>query len=156
MTSAISEKKAIEIFAEKDKKQKPFQNCPSEAPRKSSGGQHSKFFIDKRYGKSRQKYSTQTITQQLVEAVDSKVKMNTKETFNMLFPPIIPIEDLRNVHPWVKSLFSARKVPNLPLAGKLKNFLEAWDILIKDPEILEIVKGFNLPFLKTPTQERVP
>ena len=74
----------------------------------------------------------------------------------MLFPPIIPIEDLRNVHPWVKSLFSARKVPILPLAGKLKYFLEAWEILIKDPEILEIVKGFNIPFLKNPTQERVP
>ena len=74
----------------------------------------------------------------------------------MLFPPIIPIENLRNVHPWVKNLFSARKVPNLPLAGKLKYFLEAWEILIKDPEILEIVKGFNIPFPKNPTQERVP
>ena len=55
VASAISKKKAIEIFAEKDKKQKPFRNGPSEAPRRSSGGQHSKFFIDKRYGKSRQK-----------------------------------------------------------------------------------------------------
>ena len=69
-------------------------------------------------GNRGKKYSTQTTTQQLVEAVDSKGKMNTKETFNMFFPPIIPIEDLRNVHPWVKNLFSARKVPNLPLAGK--------------------------------------
>ena len=107
-------------------------------------------------GNRGKKYSTQTTTQQLVEAVDYKGKMNTKETFNMFFPPIIPIEDLRNVHPWVKNLFSARKVPNLPLAGKLKYFLGAWEILIKDPEILEIVKGFNIPFLKNPTQERVP
>ena len=37
------------------KKQKPFQNGPSEAPRRSSGGQHSKFFLNKRYGKLRQK-----------------------------------------------------------------------------------------------------
>ena len=74
----------------------------------------------------------------------------------MLFPPIIPIEDLRNVHPWVKSLFSARKITNLPLAGRLKHFLEACEILTKDSEILEIVKGFKIPFLKRPTQERVP
>ena len=74
-------------------------------------------------GNRRKKYSTETTAQQLVQAVDSKVKISTKESFfNMLFPPIISIEDLRNVHPWVKSLFSARKVPNLPLTGRLKYF----------------------------------
>ena len=75
----------------------------------------------------------------------------------MFFPPIIPIEDLRNVHPWVKSLLSAKIVPNLSLAGRLNHFLEAWDweILTKDPEILEIVKGFKKPFLKNLTQERI-
>ena len=60
----------------------------------------------------------------------------------MFFPPIIPIEDLRNIHPWVKSLFSARIVPNLLLAGRLNHFLEAWEILTKDPEILEMVQDF--------------
>ena len=107
-------------------------------------------------GNRGKKYSTETTTQQLVEPLDSKVKINTKETFDMLFPPIIPIEDLSNVHPWVKSLFSARIVTNLPLAGRLKHFLEAWEILTKDPEILEIVRGFKIPFLKNPTQKRVP
>ena len=88
-------------------------------------------------GNRGKKYSTETTAQKLVEAVDSKVKINIKETFFiMLFSPIIPMEDLRNVHPWVKSLFSARKVPNLPLAGTLKHFLEVWEILTKDPEIL--------------------
>ena len=73
-------------------------------------------------GNRGKKYSTEITTQQLVEALDSKVKINTKETFDMLFPPIIPIEDLSNVHPWVKSLFSARIVTNLPLAGRLTFF----------------------------------
>ena len=68
----------------------------------------------------------ETTAQQLVEAMDSEVKLKTKETFfNLMFPPLIPIEDLRNVHAWVKSLFSARKVPNLPLAGRFEHFLEA-------------------------------
>ena len=89
--------------------------------------------------------------------MDSKVKVNTKETFfNRLFLPIIQIEDLRNVHPWVKSLFSAIKVSNLPLAKRLKHFLEVWEILSKDSEILEILKEFKMPFLKSPTEVRVP
>ena len=98
-------------------------------------------------GNSGKKYSMETTAQQLVETVDSKVKLKTKETFNLLFPPIIPIDDLRNVHPRVKSFFSERKVPNLPLAGRVEHFLEACKILTKDSEILEIVKGFKIPCL---------
>ena len=73
-----------------------------------------------------------------------------------MFPPIIPIEDLTNIHTWLKSLFFTRIVPHLPLAGRLKHFLEAWEILTKDPEILKIVKGFKIPFLTNPKHERVP
>ena len=80
-------------------------------------------------GSRGKKYLTETTAQQLEGAVDSNVKINTKETFNMFFPRIIPIKDLRNVHPWVKYLFSARIILNLPLAGKLKHFLKAWEIL---------------------------
>ena len=93
-------------------------------------------------GKQGKKYSTKTTAQKLEEAVDSKVKINRLETiFNMFFPPIIPIENLRKVHPWVKSLLSERIGSNLPLAGRLRHFLEAWEILTKDPKILEI-EGF--------------
>ena len=70
-----------------------------------------------------------------------------KGNLNMFLPPITPIADLRNVHPWVKSLFFARIVPNLPLAGRLKHFLEEWKTLTKYPEVLTI--------LKNSTQERV-
>ena len=158
VASAKSKKQAIEIFAEKvKKKQNAFRKTPSEAPRRSSGGQYSKFFLDKRYGKSRQKIFVGNCRPVTGRGSRLKVKINTKETFfNMLFPTIIPIEDLANVHLWVKSLFFARIVPNLPLAGKLKHFFEAWEILTKDPEILEIVKGFKIPFLKNLKQERVP
>ena len=55
----------------------------------------------KKMGSRDKKYSTETTAQQLGEAVDSKVKINTKETFFfcILLPPKIPIEDLRNIHP---------------------------------------------------------
>ena len=63
------------------------------------GNQNS--FSAKDMGSRGKKYSTETTAQQLGEAVDSKVKVNTKETFFfcILLPPIIPIEDLRNIHP---------------------------------------------------------
>ena len=56
VVSAKSKKQTIEIFAEKGKKKpKPFWNTPSKALRRGSGGQHSKFFLAKRYRKSWQK-----------------------------------------------------------------------------------------------------
>ena len=133
----LSKKQAIEIFAEKGKKkQKPFRNRPSEARGGVMKGSIRNSSSTKNMGNRGKKYSTETTAQQLVEAVDSKVKINSEETFFiMLFSPIIPMEDIRNVHPWIKSLFSARKVPNLPLAGTLKHFLEVWEILTKDPGI---------------------
>ena len=68
-------------------------------------------------------------------AVDSKGKINIKGNFlNMSLPPIIIIRDLSNVHPWVKILSSARIISNLPLAGRFKHFMEAWEILTKDPK----------------------
>ena len=37
-----------------------------------------------------------------------------------------------------------------------RKILEVLEILTKDPEILELVKGVKIPFLKNPTQKRVP
>ena len=92
------QKQTIEIFAEKGKKkQKSFWNTPSEAQRRSSGGSIWNSSSTKDMGNQGKKYSTETTAQQLEKAVDSKVKINTKKTCNMLSPPIIPIEDLRNV-----------------------------------------------------------
>ena len=53
-------------------------------------------------------------------------------------------------------MFSARIVPNVLLKGRVNHFLKAREILTKDPEILEIAKRFKIPFLKNPTQDRVP
>ena len=53
----------------------------------------------------------------------------------MFFRP----EDLRNVHPWVKSLFSTRVVPNLPLAGMLI-VLSCAGRGTKNKHLIELVK----------------
>ena len=110
------------------KKQNPLRNTPKEAPSRSSGGQHSKIFLN-RFAKICE-IESKNIRRKLPPIYWNKQWINTKETHkeNLLqyvFPPIIPIEDLRSADPLVKSLFSAIIAPNLPLAQRLKHFLEA-------------------------------
>ena len=86
-----------------------------------------------------------------------KVKANKKETFfKISFPHLTPTSELENVHPLTRKLISAREVPKLILAGRLKHFEEAWKILTKDSEILELVEGYKVPFNKNPVQQKIP
>ena len=50
-----------------------------------------------------------------------------------------------------KKLVFSKKSSKLATSRKVKIFLEAWEILTKDQEILKIVKRFNIPFPKNPT-----
>ena len=144
-------------MAEKCKKKlKPFRKTPSEAPR-SSRGQHSKFFLDKRYGKSRQKifdgnYRSAT-------GRSSGFQGKNKHKGNLLQHVVSTYNSNRRSEECSsmgKKLVLCKNSSKLATSRKVKAFLKAWEILTKDPEILEIVKGFKIPFLKNPTQERVP
>ena len=44
----------------------------------------------------------------------------------------------------------------MPLAGRLKHFVETWKILTKDWKILELVEGYKTPFNKNPVQQKIP
>ena len=53
------------------------------------------------------------------------------------------------------------KVPNaqvksVPVGGRLKFFLQNWEILTKDKEILQMVKGLKVNWTKIPVQTREP
>ena len=72
------------------------------------------------------------------------------------FPEIVPLETLEYVHPLVKSLFSEKVIPNMPLAGRLKHFSHAWEKITQDREILSIVEGYEIPFLRLPIQDKLP
>ena len=51
------------------------------------------------------------------------VSINQETLFNKMdFPYVVWVEDLKHIHPYIKSLFCARKIPNLQLAGRLKNY----------------------------------
>ena len=62
---------------------------------------------------------------------------------------------LNHVHVGVSKLF--QKVgTDLPTGGKIKHFLKNWEMITKDPSILELVRGFDIPLSSQPTQQRPP
>lgn len=96
---------------------------------------------------------------------DVDFNLDTKEKVNLsLFPlkapqfkepallKIMDREELTHVHPVVKHLLSGQVIPNVPLAGRLKYFLPAWESLTQDQSILKIVKGYQIPFQNHPYQ----
>ena len=60
------------------------------------------------------------------------------------------------MHPLVRALFPKNPIPEVPLAGRLKFFYSNWAKLTQDPNILNIVEGFGIPFLENPVQENSP
>lgn len=47
-------------------------------------------------------------------------------------------------------------INHLPLAGRLKHCISNWEIITKDPWVLETVQGFHLDLMSTPHQLSVP
>ena len=66
----------------------------------------------------------------------------------------MPLGELSSAHQLVKVLFCSLKIPTIPLAGRLVYFLGNWDKLSKHQNILQIVKGYQIPFHCRPKQKR--
>ena len=59
----------------------------------------------------------------------------------------VPIKkDLKHVHPLVQNLFHREQRSGLPVAGRLTHFQENWKKLTNDPQISELVEGYQIPF----------
>ena len=121
----------------------PFQESPScqQRYRSSGGGRRTtnKFVY--------QKKGRQTQSQKKVSVITSPF-LNSLE-----FPVLIPDSDLQNVHPFIKNLFQGIKIPQVPLAGRLKYFLKSWEKLTRDLNMLGITQGFQIPFKRKPSQK---
>ena len=46
--------------------------------------------------------------------------------------------------------------PNLPIAGRLKHFLPAWDQVTKDPWVFQVTQGYLIEFMTEPVQTCTP
>ena len=53
-------------------------------------------------------------------------------------------------------MFPEELKQNAPLGGRISHFVQSWEKLTKDQGILEIVKGYKIPLLRTPVQEKIP
>ena len=80
---------------------------------------------------------------------------------NLLIVPYISSTDLLpasvfcKIHPLVANLFPV-KIKQLPKAGRVKHFVKNWQRLTNDPMILDIVNGYEIPFILPPRQSRLP
>ena len=83
------------------------------------------------------------------------VNINQEALFNKAeFSYLVPVENVKHIHPYIKSSFCARKIPNVHLPERLENFIENWKILTNDTEILPLVEGYT--FHKIPQQKNIP
>ena len=89
--------------------------------------------------------------------VTNEVKMctliNKVNNISLRYPQGFKME---RVHPLVKALFPIYSVPVGPLAGRLSLFYSNWTKLTQDPNILNIMQGFEIPFLEKPYQAKLP
>ena len=85
-----------------------------------------------------------------------RLQKQVATTFCNISVKLVPLEKLEHVHPLVKEMFPEELKQNIPLGGRISHFVQSWEKLTKDQEILEIVKGYKIPLLRTPVQEKVP
>ena len=84
------------------------------------------------------------------------VNINQETLFKKVeFPYVVPVEDLKQIHPYIKSLSCAGKIPNVQLAGRLKKFIENPNILTNDTEVLSLVEGYATSFHEVLQQKNI-
>ena len=132
---------------------KPFCRGLPQTPRRSFGGQQQQKFLRKGKRHSIRKNDT-TMANKTAMNTDM-VNINQETLFNKAeFSYLVPVENVKHIHPYIKSSFCARKIPNVHLPERLENFIENWKILTNDTEILPLVEGYT--FHKIPQQKNIP
>ena len=84
-------------------------------------------------------------------------KVNTKKVETLSNLPVLLSQTCMEVHPFLRKILVGIPIRGeLPFAGILSHFLENWKVLTKDKKILNVIKGWEIPLLKTPHQKREP
>ena len=124
--------------------QMPFQESPlhNQGYRGSGEGRRTtkKFVYQKKGDRLNRKEKASVITSSFLNSLE--------------VPLLIPDSDLQNVHPFIKNLFQGIKIPQVPLAGRLKCFLRSWEKLTRDPNIVGITQVFQVPFKRKPSKSQ--
>ena len=97
--------------------------------------------------------STMQIQHQMVNT-SFTIQKEVHVTSNSELAPLIKIATLEHVHPVIRKSFT-KSIPNVPLAERLTYFIAAWEKITQDQDI-SIVKGYEIPFVSLPFQEKIP
>ena len=85
-----------------------------------------------------------------------RLRKKVTTTFCNISVELVPPEKLIPVHPLVKEIFPEESKQNVPPGGRISHFVQSWEKLTEDQEILKIVNGYKIPLLRTPVQEKIP
>ena len=85
-----------------------------------------------------------------------RLRKKVTTTFCNISVELVPPEKLIPVHPLVKEIFPEESKQNVPPGGRISHFVQSWEKLTEDQEILKIVNGYKIPLLRTPVQEEIP
>ena len=124
--TAKSKQKSKELFSAMTNKQQPFRSGPLPGHQRNKGrGQ-----------------DVRSCSPKITHNVDgnqanNKISLSYPQCFNV-----------SRVHPFVRPLFPTNSISEVPLAGRLKFFFSNWAKLTQDLNILNIIQGFEIPFLQ--------
>ena len=136
-------------------KYKHFHHGLPQTPGILEDNNNKSFFSGKELSHNIQKNDTIMATKTGINT--DMVRINWETLFNKVeFPYAVWVEDLKHMHPYIKSLFCARKIPDKQLAVRWKTFTENWKILTNNTEILSSVEDYTIPFHKIPQQKNIP
>ena len=84
-----------------------------------------------------------------------RLQKQVATTFYNISVELVPLETLIHVHPLVREMFPRELKQNVPREERISYFFQSFEKLSKDQEILEIVKGYKIPLLRTQVQEKI-
>ena len=82
------------------------------------------------------------------------VKMNLLIALSISLTNLLSASEFCKIHPLVASLLPV-KIKQLPKAGRVKHFVRNWQKLTNHPMILDIVNGYEIPFILPSRQSRL-
>ena len=136
-------------------KYKPFRHGLPQTPRRSFGGQQQQNLL-LRKGTTYSIRRNDVIMASKTAMDTDMVNINQETLFKKVeFPYVVLVEYLKQIHPYIKSLSCARKIPNVQLAGRLKKFIENPNILTNDTEVLSLVEGYATSFHEVLQQKNI-
>ena len=139
-------------------KKKPFLagfSLRNKQSSRGSAGIHNRFSLCQHF-RTQQQQRWQKNTRKPPKNQMVRLQKQIETTFCNVSVELVPLKILEQVQPLVKEMYPGELKQNVPLGGRISYFVLSWEKLTKDQEILEIVKGYKIPLLKTLVQENIP